>query len=49
MAKKEELTPEELEALARQLGLPLRPGTAPEMARAYAILQELAERVRAVS
>ena len=49
MAKKEELTPEEFEALARQLGLLLRPGAAPEMARAYALLQEFAERVRAAS
>ena len=47
MAKKEELTPEAFEALARELGLPLRPGAAPEMARAYAKLRQLAEQVRA--
>jgi len=48
MAKKEELTPEEFAALARQLGLALRPGAAPEMARAHALLQAFAQRVRAV-
>jgi hypothetical protein len=47
MAKKEELTPEAFESLARSLGLALRPGAAPEMAKAYAKLQELAEQVRA--
>ena len=46
MAKKEDLTPAEFEALARRLGLPLRPGAAPEMAAAYVKLQSLAERVR---
>ena len=46
MAKKEELTPEALESLARELGLALRPGAALGMARAYAKLQELAEQVR---
>jgi hypothetical protein len=47
VAEKEELTTEEFETLARQVGLPLRPGAAPEMARAYARLRVLAERVRA--
>ena len=47
MAKKEELTPEALESLARGLGLGLRPGAAREMAKAYAMLQEMAEQVRA--
>ena len=46
MAKKEDLTTEEFETLARQLGLPLRPGAAPEMAQAYAKLRALAEQVR---
>ena len=43
----EEVTPQELEALARALGLALRPGAAPEMAKAYPKLRALAERVRA--
>ena len=47
MAKKEELTPEALSALARDLGLALRPGAAPEMAKAHARLQEFARQVRA--
>lgn len=47
MAEKQDLTPEAFEALARELGLPLRPGAAPEMAKAYARLQALGERVRA--
>jgi hypothetical protein len=47
MAEKEELTSAAFEALARELGLALRPGAAPEMARAYARLQALAAQVRA--
>jgi len=47
MAKKEDLTPEAFEALARELGIGLRPGAAPEMAGAYARLQVLAKQVRA--
>jgi hypothetical protein len=43
----EEMTAEEFEALARDLGLPLRPGAAPELARAYVRLRALAEQVRA--
>lgn len=50
MAQKEDLTPEvspaQFETLARKLGLPLRPGAAPEMAKAYGRLQALAEQVR---
>ena len=42
----EEVTPEEFEALARAAGLKLRPGAAPEMAKAYAKLRELAQQVR---
>ena len=44
---KEEIGPQELEALARELGLPLRDGAAAEMAQAYPKLRALAERVRA--
>ena len=47
MAKTKKLTPQEFQALARDLGVALRPGAAPEMAKAYARLQELAEQVRA--
>jgi hypothetical protein len=47
MAQEEELTPEEFETLARRLGLPLRPGAAPEMAKAYARLQAMAAQMRA--
>jgi len=47
MAKKEKLTTEKFEALARDLGVALRAGAAPEMAEAYARLQALAEQVRA--
>lgn len=50
MAKKEHLTPAvtpaQFEALARELGIGLRPGAAPEMATAYARLQALAQQVR---
>jgi hypothetical protein len=49
MAKTQKLTPQALEALAGGLGLALRAGAAPEMAKAYARLQELAEQVRAAA
>ena len=41
------MTPEQLAALANEMGLTLRPGSEEELAKAYARLQELAKRVRA--
>jgi hypothetical protein len=45
--EEEEMTAEELAALARRLGVPLREGSEAELAQAYERLQELAKRVRA--